>query len=1070
MVNSPENFDAEITSPYEAYFSWENKDQYHFIQIWENEDEGGWVKVDLIPGYNQSYERSGLDPNTDYCWYVVGEIIEPPGESNPSNMDCETTYAELAAPTNLVLTVISGTAIELVWQDNSSLEDVFCIEEKVGAGSFSEIATVSKNVTYYKRTGLSSSNTYTYRVRARQNPDNYSGYSNEPSAQPYSAPGVPGSLAISEKTDSTMRLTWSASSGQVTGYKIEKSSDGGSSYSEIAKVRAGVHYFLVRDLQPNKQYYFKIRAYGPGGNSNYTSPVNDTTDSSYSWSKFDLFIRNPGMSPIYLVEINPLKIFEDWALVSGKTNTYEVDINDRAIEVNEAWDDGTALSKKTSISDVESNAGSFYCDYYSRKLYVHTTDSTDPNLSLITGAFWLYFTNYHDEENQDPLVFNGHNYLPYIDRTGIPGIRQEIKSLFEPNFSIGTGSVNFMNPVAEGEHYFDKKYAGYIWRNRKLIIKLGRIDFTYSEFKPMFTALINKVSCDDFNFQVQLRDLRKDMKKKLVLNKYTKAEFPNLEDDFVNDAIFKCWGFKDKVVPVPIDWGNKKFKYMDGRSYSVEKVEKNETELTEGTHYYVDTQNSIITIDADYDLGEEDILEVTFIGVVNSALEPVLNGAEIFIDLMVDHYGFSLSELNLDEIYRTKYRNQMDCSVPLYEDTPYEEIIRTLERTVQAYTAPDENGLVAFKAKEVYVSSNSIALQEHQIDNYKEEKETSDLIKTVRVFYNENPQNQEWQYNDQSDPDMDKLYGPGSDQVVEIYSFFYAPYNAEQIGKNYLALLNLPKVTFETSAILYGKKPGDIILYNRSRAYNEEGKAEDVALRLLKVDFNASRTRTTVRAEKMIPAGFEDEFAGFVLDSSWEKHKESANKTITVASGILTIEIKNSVEARWWCSVANEAPKIIRSLNPYELDLTLPITITTKINPYTVNDDTMAGIFIGSQPKSTNGVSDYFAFKFGRYNDGQVGDGLIVQRNCGAYDPLTGAIGTTLPMWYRIKIDENQDITFWYSTDGKTWNQYEDEGSPLVISDYYYDGIKVGLFAKNIDGNENVAAPFEFFKIEEYHE
>lgn len=73
----------------------------------------------------------------------------------------------LNAPTNLTATAVSTSQIDLAWTDNSSIEDGFSIERSPnGVTGWTEIATVGANITVYSDTGLASSTTYFYRVRA----------------------------------------------------------------------------------------------------------------------------------------------------------------------------------------------------------------------------------------------------------------------------------------------------------------------------------------------------------------------------------------------------------------------------------------------------------------------------------------------------------------------------------------------------------------------------------------------------------------------------------------------------------------------------------------------------------------------------------------------------------------------------------------------------------------------------------------------------------------------------------------------------------------------------------------
>jgi len=82
------------------------------------------------------------------------------------------------APTNLQIQSVDYNKIDLKWQDSSNFERGYKIERKVEGGSYSQIATVSSDITSYTDTGLTPGTTYHYRIRAYNNAGD-SNYSNE---------------------------------------------------------------------------------------------------------------------------------------------------------------------------------------------------------------------------------------------------------------------------------------------------------------------------------------------------------------------------------------------------------------------------------------------------------------------------------------------------------------------------------------------------------------------------------------------------------------------------------------------------------------------------------------------------------------------------------------------------------------------------------------------------------------------------------------------------------------------------------------------------------------------------
>jgi len=81
------------------------------------------------------------------------------------------------APSNLTAVPVTTTfTVNLAWEDNSDDETGFALERsRTGTGGWSQITTVSGNVTTYQDSGLSVG-AYFYRVRAHNNSLDYSGY------------------------------------------------------------------------------------------------------------------------------------------------------------------------------------------------------------------------------------------------------------------------------------------------------------------------------------------------------------------------------------------------------------------------------------------------------------------------------------------------------------------------------------------------------------------------------------------------------------------------------------------------------------------------------------------------------------------------------------------------------------------------------------------------------------------------------------------------------------------------------------------------------------------------------
>src|SRR4029077_17776392 len=95
-----------------------------------------------------AFSNTGLTASTSYSYRV--RATNTGGDSAYSNTASATTQATAtvpAAPTGLVATAASSSAINLTWTDQSNNETGFKIERAVGGGAFSPLITVGANVT-----------------------------------------------------------------------------------------------------------------------------------------------------------------------------------------------------------------------------------------------------------------------------------------------------------------------------------------------------------------------------------------------------------------------------------------------------------------------------------------------------------------------------------------------------------------------------------------------------------------------------------------------------------------------------------------------------------------------------------------------------------------------------------------------------------------------------------------------------------------------------------------------------------------------------------------------------------
>lgn len=212
--------------------------------------------------------------------YVIQQADCPYRSIGKAGQYCSTTPP--AAPANLAATAVSSNQINLAWTDSDSSESGFKIERCTGVGcsDFAQIATTSANVASYANTGLTASTSYSYRVRA-YNSAGDSDYSSAASAVTQAAPtvpSVPSNLVATAVSSSQIKLTWTDTAANETGFQIERCKGTTcTSFAQIATVGVSVTTYSNTGLSKSTLYRYRVRAYNASGTSAYSNIAQAST-------------------------------------------------------------------------------------------------------------------------------------------------------------------------------------------------------------------------------------------------------------------------------------------------------------------------------------------------------------------------------------------------------------------------------------------------------------------------------------------------------------------------------------------------------------------------------------------------------------------------------------------------------------------------------------------------------------------------------------------------------------------------------------------------------------------------
>jgi titin len=214
---------------------------------------------------------TNLAGNVTYYYRVRAFNIN--GYSNYSNTGSGTTpYSIPPTPQALTPTPVSDTEIDLFWTENYADPASFNVQESLTKShGWVKIATVlpteGGNVTTYAVTGLTPGTTYWFRIQAA----NTTGHSRASAVRSGTTfPADPSSLMAAAYLPNQINLSW-VNNSNADGTSIERSTDD-VNFTQVGSVGTGITtYQDTSGIEGGILYYYRVRAYNSGGDSNYSN-------------------------------------------------------------------------------------------------------------------------------------------------------------------------------------------------------------------------------------------------------------------------------------------------------------------------------------------------------------------------------------------------------------------------------------------------------------------------------------------------------------------------------------------------------------------------------------------------------------------------------------------------------------------------------------------------------------------------------------------------------------------------------------------------------------------------------
>src|SRR5271168_2979316 len=289
LPTAPTNLTASATGPAQINLSWTASTELggtigqYLVERCQGAGCANFAQVGTTAA--TSYNDTGLTGSTSYTYRVRASDTSNNLGPYSTTATATTSAPVLTAPSNLNATATSSSQTNLTWTastESGGTISGYLVERCQGAGcaNFTQVGT--STTASYNNTGLTTSTSYSYRVRATDALNNTSPYSNTASATTSGAnlPTAPTNLTASATGPAQINLSWTASTelgGTIAQYLVERCQ--GSGCANFVQVGTStMTSYNDTGLAASTTYSYRVRAADALNNTGpYSNTANATT-------------------------------------------------------------------------------------------------------------------------------------------------------------------------------------------------------------------------------------------------------------------------------------------------------------------------------------------------------------------------------------------------------------------------------------------------------------------------------------------------------------------------------------------------------------------------------------------------------------------------------------------------------------------------------------------------------------------------------------------------------------------------------------------------------------------------
>ncbi len=265
-TGAPAGLVATGTSTTTATLVWADVIGDGGFDVERSTDGVNWAVAGTTAADVTTFTDTGLAAGTTYSYRIRGlSAADPTVTSAPSAV--ATTPTITAAPNGVNATAFSSTLVNLTWNDVTGEAGFNVFESVDGGTTYLPAGHTAAGVTHFSVTPLLPATAYQFAVQAVNSAGLGSSLSNAGTASRTTTLTLPPTALVAVGTSATTaQLTWVGSIG-ATGYLIERSADGGATWTSIATPAATDVAYADTTLSAGASYSYRIRATDAGGAS-----------------------------------------------------------------------------------------------------------------------------------------------------------------------------------------------------------------------------------------------------------------------------------------------------------------------------------------------------------------------------------------------------------------------------------------------------------------------------------------------------------------------------------------------------------------------------------------------------------------------------------------------------------------------------------------------------------------------------------------------------------------------------------------------------------------------------------